>query len=112
MSNEIKETTEEKDPLVRIAEAVEKLAADPEVEIEVGPPVCPSCGKLNPSVTLPAQEGGQGLMSEIIVNGHCNECGAPFFIVIESYSLHMMSSTAVSEINARTKAGMFTDEQH
>lgn len=103
-------TQEEKDPLVRIAEAVEKLAADPEVEIEIGPPICPSCGKLNPKVVLPPQEGGQGPMAEMIVNGHCAECGSPFYIVIESYSVHKSVVTAGEEIKARAKAGMFKYE--
>lgn len=102
-----RESTEEKDPLVRIADALEKLASDPEVEIEVGPPVCPSCGKLNPTVVLPSQEGGQGPMAEIIVNGHCAHCGSPFYIVIESYSMHKTPTTAGEEIEARKRAGMF-----
>src|SRR3954466_11811574 len=93
-------TTETKDPLVRIADALEKLAADPEVEIEVGPPVCPSCGKLNPTVALADQEGGQGPMAEIIVNGYCTHCGATFYIVIESYSVHQSVTTAGEEIEA------------
>lgn len=105
-----RESTEEKDPLVRIADALEKLAADPEVEIEVGPPVCPSCGKLNPTVVLPTQEGGQGPMAEIVVSGSCAHCGMPFFIVIESFSMHKTSKTAIEEIQARKKAGMFTLE--
>lgn len=106
------ENTETKDPLVRIAEALEKLATDPEVEIEVGPPVCPSCGKLNPDVSLPEQEGGQGPMAEIIVNGACMNCGTPFYIVIESYSMHLKSSTATAEIEARRKAGLFTYDEN
>ena len=103
-------TQEEKDPLVRMAEALEKLASDPEVEIEVGPPVCPSCGKINPTVKLPDQEGGQGPMAEIVVNGACMECGSPFFIVIESFSVHRTVGTAGEEIEARKKAGMFSVE--
>jgi hypothetical protein len=103
-------TSETKDPLVRIAEAVEKLAAEPEVEIEVGPPVCPSCGKINPTVELPNQEGGQGPMAEIIVNGFCTHCGRSFYIVIESFSVHQSVTTAGEEIEARKKAGMFSVE--
>lgn len=101
---------EEKDPLVRIADALEKLAADPEVEIEVGPPICPSCGKLNPTVALGPQEGGQGPMAEIIVDGYCIHCGATFFIVIESFSVHQSITTAGEELEARKKAGMFNVE--
>lgn len=103
-------TSQEKDPLVRIADALEKLAADPEVEIEVGPPVCPSCGKLNPTVALADQEGGQGPMAEIVVNGYCIHCGHAFYIVIESFSVHQTVVTAGEEIEARKKAGMFNVE--
>jgi hypothetical protein len=103
-------TQETKDPLVRIAEALEKLARDPEVEIEVGPPVCPACGKLNPTVRVPDQAGGQGPMSEILVSGVCMECGSPLYVVIESYSVHQSPTTAAAEIEARTKAGLFSVE--
>lgn len=108
-------TSQEENPLVsaavRIADALEKLAADPEVEIEVGPPVCPSCGVLNPTVVLPAQEGGQGPMAEIIINCHCAQCGSPIYVVIESFSPHRSSITAKTEIETRKAAGLFVNNQ-
>lgn len=102
------ENTDQVNPLVRIAKALETIAKGPEVEVEVSPPVCPSCGALNPTVVLPSQEAGQGPMAEIVVNGHCNECGSPFYIVIESYSMHKSVQTASEEIEARKRAGFFT----
>lgn len=96
-----------KDPLVRMAEALEKLASDPEVEIEVGPPICPSCGKLNPVMSLPPQEGAEGRMAELIINGQCGECGKPIYVVIESYSVHNSSLSAINEIQERKGAGFF-----
>jgi hypothetical protein len=98
---------EEVDPLVRIAEAIEKLASDPEVEIEAGPPLCPVCGAFDPEIVLPEQEGGRGLMSHVIVNGACGQCGGTIYIVIESYSVHKGRQTAMNEIIEREKAGFF-----
>jgi hypothetical protein len=97
-----------KEPLERIADALEKLASDPEIEMEVGPPICPSCGKLNPTMVLPPQEGGRGPMAELIVDGACGHCGMNIFIVIESYSVHKTGQTAAHEIEARREAGVFS----
>ena len=91
----------------RIATAVEALAVDPEVEINAGPPVCPSCNAFDPNVTLAFQEGGTGPMSQIIIDGTCTHCTKRFFIVIESYSVHKTIETAGDEIKAREKAGFF-----
>jgi hypothetical protein len=93
--------------LERIAVAVEALAIDPEIEINAGPPVCPSCNAFDPNVTLPFQEGGTGPMSQIIVKGTCQVCSNPFYIVIESYSVHKTLETAGTEIKEREKAGFF-----
>lgn len=98
------------DVLTRIAEAVEKLAVDPEVEIEASPPLCPSCGTLNPRMQLPPQEGGSGLMSEVVVTGICGVCNQTLFIVIESYSVHQEFRTAKEEIENKRRAGLFGDK--
>ena len=93
--------------LDRIANAVEALAVDPEIEIKAGPPVCPSCNAFDPNVVLAYQEGGTGPMSQIVVNGQCEQCHMPLFIVIESYSVHKGPETAIGEIKEREKAGFF-----
>jgi hypothetical protein len=92
--------------LERIAVAVEALAIDPEVEINAGPPICPSCGAFDPMLTLAFQEGGTGKMSELIIDGNC-QCKANVYIVIESYSVHKSSETAIAELKEREKAGFF-----
>lgn len=101
------EIAAEVDPLVRIAVALEKLASDPEIEIEAGPPICPHCGKFDPEIQLPEQESARGLMSEVIIVGTCLECKHPIFIVTESYSVHRTSLTATTEIEERKKGGFF-----
>jgi len=96
-----------KELLERIAVAVEALAVDPEVEINAGPPVCPSCHAFDPRVELAFQEGGTGPMSQIIVNGKCAICEKQFYIVIESYSVHNKLEMAGQELIEREKAGWF-----
>jgi hypothetical protein len=94
------------DLLERIAVAVEALAVDPEIELQAGPPVCPSCGAFDPQTTLAYQEGGTGRMSEIIIDGAC-QCGERLFIVIESYAVFKSSDQAVHMIQERERAGFF-----
>jgi hypothetical protein len=102
---------DEKEPLLRIAEALEKLASDPEVEIEAGPPICPSCGAFDPEIVLPDQESARGLMSEVIVQATCGLCKAEIYIVIESYSVHKGGRTATLEIEERKRGGFFGEVQ-
>lgn len=103
-------TNENVDPLERIAVAIEKLAADPEVELEVGPPICAHCGKVDPVISLREQESSSGLMSQLIVDGVCTECGHEIFIVIESYSVHRSRTTAVHELKERERVGFFSHD--
>ena len=86
--------------LERIASGVEKMASDPEVEIEFGPPLCPTCGKINPTVTLGAEDGGVGPLAEIFFSVLC-ECGARIHVNIESYSCHAQLEDARTELRER-----------
>lgn len=98
------------DPLERIADALESMASEPEVEIQAGPPICPWCGELDPRVEIPASEVADGQMSEIIVDPTCKSCGRGFYIVIESYSVHQSTETVKEEIEARKRAGVWRHE--
>lgn len=93
--------------LERLAEGVEALAAEQEVEIKSLPPVCPHCGAFDPRVTIAPQEGGEGKMSEIVVDARCNACGNRVFIVIDSYSTHREVETVAMELSERERAGYF-----
>lgn len=97
------------DPLERIADALEKLASDPEIEIEAGPPICPTCGKFDPEIMLDPTEAASGPLSQVIVTGTCNNCHNLVLVVIESYSMHRSRVTAADEIHEREKAGFFSD---
>jgi hypothetical protein len=98
-----------RDALSRIADAIEKLADDPQIEIEAGPPICANCGKFDPVIHLNATEAGKGKMSELIVDGTCTECGSAIYVLIESYSVHRSRLTAVEEIKERERVGFFTN---
>lgn len=95
----------QRDPLERMADALEKLTVEPEVEIELGPPLCPHCGKLNPMVTVPAQEEQGGPLVELFHMMWCQHCEKGFYVVTESYSCHRDFTEAKAEIEER-RAGL------
>lgn len=80
--------------------ALEKLASDPVVEIEAGPPICPSCGKHDPIVTMMETEG-QGKLSDFIIKGQCHTCGETIYGIIESYSMHASLDSLKNEMEVR-----------
>lgn len=75
------------DALERIADALEKMAADPIIEIEAGPAICPTCGKFNPLVTVIPSKTDTGPLQDYILEAECNECNSPIYGVVESWSL-------------------------
>jgi len=85
----------------RGVEALEKIASDPVIEYEAGPPICPHCGKYDPEITTPASDGAHGPLSELAISAQCMNCGSTFVVVIESYSMHRTPDTAIVEINER-----------
>lgn len=84
----------------RIAIALEKLADDPVVEIDAGPPICPHCGKLDPTVRFVSEES-TGKLSEFIIQGTCQECSEILYGSIESYSMHQSVETLQQEFQMR-----------
>lgn len=103
--------SEELTLLERIAVGVEKMGADPVIEIEVGPPMCPTCGNVNPKVNLPSQEGGWGRLAEMLIEVQC-ECGSSLYVAIESYSCHALRQSAVDEVRARIQDQGWNREQN
>ena len=94
--------------LQRLVIATEKMASDPEIEIEGGPPICADCGKMNPIVELSPQDGGRGPLAEIAIEATCTHCGSYLCAIPESYSMHKNRDTALTEL--RAKVASFTDE--
>jgi hypothetical protein len=91
--------------------ALEKLATEPEIEIEAGPPLCPHCGKFDPSIQMHGGESS-GRLSEFVLTGQCDNCHKTFYVVTESYSMHTHPDMAVFEIREREKAGFFKHVQN
>jgi hypothetical protein len=83
--------------------ALEKMVEEPSIEIqwEPGPPICPSCGTFNPSVTLPPGEAQTGNLGEMFIEVRCGACGNTVYIVIDSYSMHQGIETARAELQNR-----------
>jgi hypothetical protein len=85
----------------RGVEALEKIASDPVIEYETGPPICPHCGHYDPEIATPATDGLHGLLSELAISALCMNCERTFVVVIESYSMHRTPDTAIVEIKER-----------
>jgi hypothetical protein len=59
--------------LERIAVGVEKLGDDIVIEAESKPPVCPSCERMNPNVTVSDKEAS-GDLASFVIQARCNHC--------------------------------------
>src|SRR5215471_21411801 len=88
------------DLLERGVVALEKLASDPQVEIEAGPPFCPHCGMHDPTIQI-TQDSGEGPLSEFLIVGTCGTCGEKMYGLVESYSMHRNIESLKHEIAIR-----------
>jgi len=91
---------EDKQLLRRAVTALEKLAEDPILEIEGGPPICPNCHTMNPVVVTEVQSG-QGPLSEFAIALECTSCGSSFFAVPLEWALFTTYQEAEEEIEKR-----------
>jgi hypothetical protein len=77
------------EPLVTLLErgvsALEKLAADPVIDVPVKPPVCPNCGRMNPSVRVQESEA-TGPLFEFVIMCECLSCHHPFYAIAEGWN--------------------------
>lgn len=64
--------------LERIAVGIERLAEDPVIQMETGPPVCPHCERVNPNVRV-NESGGSGPLAEFVIQASCLHCGRTFY---------------------------------
>lgn len=70
--------SEIKDLLERGVSAIERLAEDPVIHMETGPPVCPHCERVNPAVRV--EEGtATGPLAEFLIQAHCQHCNNVFY---------------------------------
>jgi hypothetical protein len=90
--------------LTRIADGIDRLGQEPEIEIDWGPPKCPHCNAFDPQVEIEEQDGS-GPLSEYYLEPTCGACRKKFFIVIQGYSAHVERDMASQEIEERKKGG-------
>jgi hypothetical protein len=72
--------TETKGLLQRGVVALEKLADEPTIDIEVAPPVCPHCGLTDPTVRVNEHEAS-GKLSGFVIQCHCLHCNGLFYSI-------------------------------
>lgn len=63
-------------------EAIVKLASEevPNVEIELAPPHCPHCGKINPDITvIKEMVGMSGSLADFVMPVQCASCNNSFY---------------------------------
>lgn len=64
--------------LERIATVIEKAVDSSNVEIEIPPPQCPNCKRINPTTQFDECQV-QGPFAEYLLLAHCMHCKKPFF---------------------------------
>lgn len=69
---------EERGLLERGVSALERLADDPVLQLETGPPVCPHCEKENPVVRV-EERAAQGKLGSWLLQAHCLNCNFVFY---------------------------------
>ena len=79
--------------LERLVVGVERLAEDPVVEIESGPPICPHCNRVNPIVDV-NEGGGRGRLYECFIVARCAGCHEEFYVV----PMHIETFTSKAEL--------------
>ena len=87
------ELTRRQEELIELGvSALERLAEDPVIQMETGPPVCPHCETMNPEVRV--QEGeASGPLAEFVIQAHCLRCNKVFYAVPIQWAV----STTVEE---------------
>jgi hypothetical protein len=51
-------------------------------ESMLGPPLCPHCGRLDPSIR---SEGGSGQFAEFVLIAQCENCNKPFLAISQGW---------------------------
>lgn len=92
------------DALERNAEATEKMLALAQTDVaemaEVGPPVCPHCGRLNPVVTQLGADGAGPLGDFVMVaETHC--CNRTLYAVPHAFDTAISLDLAQALLNER-----------
>jgi hypothetical protein len=87
--------------LERAVTALEKLADDPVLEIESGPPLCPFCGNV---ADIKVQEDeGEGSLALYVIRPECLNCNNKFYAVPIEWAIFSTNEEAEEELNKRAE---------
>lgn len=87
--------------LERGVAALEKLAEDPVLEIESGPPLCPYCGNL--AEIQIAEDEGEGPLALYVINPQCLHCHNKFYAVPIEWAIFATHDEAQVELDKRAE---------
>jgi hypothetical protein len=88
------------DLLERGVTALEKLGEDPVIEMQTGPPVCPHCERINPTVRT-GEDEGEGPMAGIVYRFQCQHCHKLFYGIPLQWSMCVDLNQAALVIQER-----------
>jgi hypothetical protein len=79
-----------------------------QIEVEAGPPVCPNCGVLNPTIYM-EQEAGSGPLNEMIFKFEMHCCNKTVYAVPEGWQMSVLMQEVIDIIQQR--AGVTNDRR-
>lgn len=90
--------------LERIATGIEKIADEPILQTEGGPPACPHCNTLNPTITVAELGEASGPFVQYFIDVNCGECDKQFWAVPIEWAAFTELNDAVNELKRRAGA--------
>jgi hypothetical protein len=97
--------------LERGIEAIERLAEDPVIQIETGPPLCPFCERVNPVIRVGESEN-TGALAEFVIRAHCQHCNNVFYGIPLHWSTVKTTEEVREIISERVEAGGYSRNEH
>jgi hypothetical protein len=92
---------DERKLLERGVTALEKLAEDPVLQIESGPPICPFCKRI--AEIKIEQDAGEGPLAVYVIVPECLHCHNKFFAVPLEWAIFTTQEEAEIEIEKRAE---------
>lgn len=90
--------------LERIAAATERLAEDPVIHVESGPPVCPFCERMNPEIRVSESEN-RGPLGEYVLQAQCLSCNEIFYAIPQMWLTVRTTDEVRTELEDRINRG-------
>lgn len=81
-----------------------EIAKQEQFTIEQGPPVCPNCGKLNPTVTQLFREDASGPLSDFVMEVETHCCNRTVYCLATAWDV-VMHVEIIEELLAMRKGG-------